>query len=119
MLLVRVEAVRRLVQHQHIRVVNNRLRETRAMTIAFGKRFHALMLHGFEKTHFDRAGDRFLFRLPRKTSQLGRKIEKAIHRHVRVGRRIFRQIPNQPLGRNGIFHHVESTHRHLAFASAE
>ena len=53
MFLIRVEAVRRLIEHEHFGVVNDRLRETRTMAITLRERLHTLMEDRLEKTHLD------------------------------------------------------------------
>ena len=73
------------------------------MPIAFGQGFDALMENTFEKAHFDRAIDGLLFGVAAQPAYLRRETEKALHRHVRVGGRIFRQITNQALARESGF----------------
>ena len=107
--LIRVEAVRRLVHDEHFRVVNDRLRETGAMPITFRERLDALMKHRIrENTSRPRDRSRALFRVAAQTAQLRRKAQKAMHRHVGVGRRIFRQITDEAFRRDRILEHVES-----------
>ena len=57
MLLIRVQTVGRLVQHQDFRVVNDGLRETGAVAEAFGKGVHALVQDRLQKAHFHHALD--------------------------------------------------------------
>ena len=40
------------------------------------------------------------------------EIQEAMHRHVRVGGGIFRQIADEPFGGNRIFEHVKTADRH-------
>src|SRR2546421_10478232 len=61
MLLVRVQAIRRLVHDQDVGIVDNRLGETEAMSVAFGESIHALVDDGLEKAHLDHATNRLLF----------------------------------------------------------
>ena len=75
--LVRIEAIGRLVEDQHLGIVNDRLRKTGAMPVAFRERLDALMQHGFEKTHLDHAIDRRAFsRSPRNPRSSAAKFRK-------------------------------------------
>ena len=56
-LLVRVEAVRRLVEDQHRRVVQERLREADALLVALGERVDRLAAHRDKVGEGDRALD--------------------------------------------------------------
>ncbi len=56
-LLVWIEAIGRLIEHEHFRIVDDRLRETGAMPIALRQRLDALVDNRLEKTHFDHALD--------------------------------------------------------------
>ena len=75
-LLVRIEAVGRFVQNQHVRIVDDRLGEAGAVTVTFRERFDALVHDRLEKTHFDHAIDRRFLASPRETAQLGGEIEE-------------------------------------------
>ena len=82
--------------------MNDRLRETGAVTITLRKRIHALMQDGFQEAHFDGAIDARFFASPRKPRNSAAKLEKAVNRHVRVRRRIFRQIADEAFGRDRV-----------------
>ena len=111
MLLVWVQAVGRLVQDQNIRVMDDRLRETSAVPIAFGKSIDALVQHRFQEAHLHGAIDGFLFLVAAQAAQFGAKIEEPIDRHVGIGRSIFRQVADEPFGRDRVVNHVESAHQ--------
>ena len=96
-LLIRIQPVRRLVQHQHVGVVNDGLGETGAVAITLGERLDALVQHRFQEAHLDHAVDGLLPRVAAQAADFRREIEEPIHRHVRVGRRVFRQVADQPL----------------------
>jgi len=62
MFLIGIEAVRWLIHNQDFGIVNDCLRKTGPMPIAFGQRLYGLMHDWFEKTHLDRALDCALLR---------------------------------------------------------
>jgi hypothetical protein len=68
------------------------------------------MQDGFEEAHFDDAMDGFVASVAAEAANLRREFQEAIYRHVRVRRRILRQITNQPLGGNWILHHIETSY---------
>ena len=61
-LLVGIEPVGRLVQDQHVGIVDQRLREAGAMAEALGERVDRLVQHRFEEARLDHAVDRLLLR---------------------------------------------------------
>ena len=73
--LVGIQSVGRLVEDQDLGIVNDRLRKTGAMTIAFRQRLDALVQNGTEKTHLDHAIDRARFLRSAKTAQLAAKVK--------------------------------------------
>ena len=102
-LLVRVQAVGRFVQHQHVGIVDDGLGETGAMAVTLGKRVHALIKNAIRESTFRRRDERPSFLAsPRKPRNSAQKLKKALHRHVRVSRGVFRQIADEPFGGNGI-----------------
>ena len=76
------------------------------MAVAFGKRIDALVEHRFQKTHFDGALHGLLAAVAAQTAQFGGEIKESMHRHIRVSRRVFREIADEPLGRDRIIDHV-------------
>ena len=69
-LLVGIEAVGRLVHDQHVRIVDQRLREAGAVLVALGERVDALVEHVLEEAQLDRAVDRLLARVAPQPAQL-------------------------------------------------
>jgi hypothetical protein len=92
MFLIWIQAVGRFIQHQHLRIMNNRLRKTGPVPIALRQRLNTLMQHRLQKTGLHDPVHRLLLRLAPHPPQLRRKAKKTVHRHVGVSRRILRQI---------------------------
>src|SRR6516164_9154738 len=91
--LARVEADRRLVEHQHRRIVDDCLRESDALTIALGKLAADTMGHVGEAANLQHALDRFLnFGAPQ-SAELRDKAQVGLDAHVGIERRRLRQIP--------------------------
>ena len=115
MLLVRIQAVGRLVQNQHLGVVKDGLCQARAVAIAFGKCIDALMENRFEEAGFHRAMHGLLPVVAAQAADLSAEAQKAINAHVHVSGRIFGKISHQALGRDGVLHDVVSSHSYFAF----
>ena len=56
----------------------------------------------------------FFLASPRRPRNSAHKSQEALHGHVGVSRGVFREIANQPLGRNGVLDHVKPPTRDLA-----
>src|SRR5919109_5272170 len=110
MLLIWVEPVGRLIHNEHRRIVYDRLCETGAMTKSFGKRLHSLMPDRFEKAHLDDTLYRTRLVNAPKTAHLCGEIEKPIHRHVGIRRRVLRQISYHSLRCDRVRCDVELSH---------
>ena len=101
-LLVGVEAVRRLVHDQHLRIVEDSLREARTLAIALGERVDRLLRDGGQLRLLDSRLNLLLHLRAGKAANLGDEGEEVRHRHRSVGRRVFGQIPEAALRANGI-----------------
>ena len=99
-LLVGVEAVGRLVEDQHRRIVEQRLGEADALLVALGKGLDRLPAHGPEVGEVHDALDvRLFFGRRPEAPDLGDEVQKLLHRHLGVGGRVFRQVAEQALHR--------------------
>src|SRR4029077_10668491 len=98
MLLIGVEAVRRLIQDQYLGIMDQCLRKAGPVTIAFRERIDALMENRLQKTMFDNLVGRLFLRCSIQASQFRTKGKKAKYRHIAVNRRIFREIPYPVFG---------------------
>ena len=85
------------------------------MAIAFGKGLDALMEDGFQKAHLDHPLDRLLLRIAAQAANFRGEIQKPMNRHVRVGRRILRQVADQPLRLDWVLDDVKPAYRDRAF----
>src|SRR3954454_12697649 len=113
-LLVRVEAVGRLIHDQDIRVVDQRLREAGAVLVALRQRVDGLVEHRVEEAALDYAVQRLSAGAPREAPQLGREIEEALDRHVGIGCGVLGQIANEALRLQRGFGDVEAADGNLA-----
>ena len=112
--LIRVQTIGRLVEDQHVRVMDQRLREAGAVFVAFRQRVDRLIQHAFEETQLDRTMHRALAGVALQAAQFGAEIEKAVDGHVGITRRVFRQVADQPLGGNRVFNHVVAANQNAA-----
>ena len=62
----------------------------------FGKRLDALAQNRFKEAHLDDPADGLLPRIAAQAADFRRELEEPMNRHIRVGRRILRQIADQP-----------------------
>ena len=104
--LVGVQAVGRFVEHEDVRVVQNRLRQAGAVLVTLGEGVGALVDDRLQEAHLDGAIHGLLARLAAQAAQFRAEAEKAVHRHVRVGGRVLGQVADEFLGRDGILQHV-------------
>jgi hypothetical protein len=95
--LVGIEPIGRLVQDEHVGIMNDRLGEAGAVTKAFGKRVNALVEHGFQEAHLHRPVDGPLLGVPSQAAQFCSKAEESMHGHIGVSRGVLRQVPDQRL----------------------
>src|SRR3954469_463912 len=113
-LLVRIEAVGRLVHDQHIRIVDQRLREAGAVLVSLGERVDRLVQHRLQEAELDHAVHRLLARGAGEAPQLGDELEERSHRHVRVRGGVLRQVADQALRLDGRLDHVVGADGDLA-----
>ena len=98
MLLVGVEAIGRLVEDQHTRIMQNRLSQADAALEALGQRLDALLQHRLQFHLLHRVLDAQRFLGTAKTAHLGDEGKETTHAHVAVARRAFREVADLPLG---------------------
>ncbi len=99
-LLVGVEPVGRLVEDQHLRVVQQCLRHPDAAPIALRERVDRLMQHLGDMDHLDHPADAELRLAPGKAADMSDKAEKLGGRHVGIGRRALGQVADSALRRD-------------------
>ena len=114
MLLIWIESVRGFVQDEHIRIVNDRLGKTGAMTKTFRKGIHALIQDRLQKAHLHDPRHRLLAGVSTQPAQFRAETQKTSHRHIAIHRRVFRQVTNHPLRRDGIGCHVKTADGYFA-----
>ena len=90
MFLIGIQPIGWFVEHQDVRIVNDRLCEARPVAITLRKSLNTLVKHRFQKACFDYAIYCALFVLSAQAPDFRRKVQEPIHRHVRVGGRILR-----------------------------
>jgi hypothetical protein len=119
MLLVGIEAVRRLVEDEHVGVMNDALGEAGAVTVPLGERVHALIAHAVEEAQVQHTVDRLRALRTVQPAHLGAEAEEARHRHVGVERRVFRQITEALFRLLGVLQHVNAAQADAAAGGAE
>ena len=101
-LLVGVEPVGRLVEDQHLGIVQQRLRHPDPAFEALRQCFDRLMQDPGDPDHFDDTADAMLGFSAGKAADMGDEVEKIGWRHVRIGRRALRQIADALLCGDGL-----------------
>ena len=83
--------------------------ETGAVPVTFGKCHRCFVgIKPPPKAHFHHAMNRFFLCVAVQSTQFGDKAEKALDRHVRIGRGVFRQITDETFGGNRVVDDVVS-----------
>src|SRR6516165_4576312 len=86
------------------------------MAISLGECFDALVHDRLQKAHFDGAIHRFLLGIAAHATNFSGEIQEAVHGHVGVSGRIFRQITDEPSRLDRVLHDIETTYRSRAFS---
>ncbi|MNC87761.1 hypothetical protein D3C83_35160 [compost metagenome] len=94
--------------------MDQRLGETGAVLVALRQRVDALVEDIFEKAQLDGATDRPLARVAVQPAQFGRETQKALHRHIGIAGRVFRQVADHALGRDRVLEHIVAADADLA-----
>jgi hypothetical protein len=111
--------MRRLIEDEHIRVMDDALGKAGAVAVALGERVHALIAHPMQEAEVQHAVDGLRFGRPGDAAHLGTEAEEAGHGHVRVERGIFRQIADAALRLLRVFEHVDAADFDAAGGRAE
>ena len=99
-LLIRIEAVGRLVEDQHLGVVQDRLREPDAPPVALRQRVDGLLEHAIEMQELRTTSSSRLRRAARRdAARFGDELEERPRRHLGIARRTFGQIADAALRR--------------------
>ncbi|CAM5527602.1 hypothetical protein SSTU70S_03289 [Stutzerimonas stutzeri] len=98
MFLVRVETVGGLIEDQHARIVEDRLRQSDAALEALGQCLDGLAEHLLQLHLRDRRLDPLALGRATETAHLGDEFEEAAHAHVAITGRAFGQIADLALG---------------------
>ena len=107
-LLVGVEAVGGLVEDEDFGVVNERLRETGAVAVTFGKSVDCLLGDGLQEAGLDHFLDRFLLSLAGETAHFGNPLQEAGHGHVVVERSGLGEVADLAFGLFGVVDHGDA-----------
>ena len=98
--LVGVEPVGRLVEDQHLRIVQQRLRDPNAAPVALRQGLDRLVQNFGDVDHLDHPADAQLGFASGKAADSGDKVEELGGRHVGIGRRALGQVADAALGRD-------------------
>src|SRR5712691_12806157 len=93
--LSRIESDRRLVEHQHGRVVNQRLREPDALAVALRELAANAVRYGLKAAHLSHVFYRGFHRTASHAAKFCDEAQIRVYAHVAIERRVFRQISNQ------------------------
>ena len=105
--LLGIETRRRLVEDQHFRIVNDRLREADALPVAFRELPAVTVRHVVDAGLFITSSTRAALRsLEATTLSFATNVQVFPHRHFRVERRRFRQVAGAALGFDRLIEHV-------------
>ena len=99
--LVRIEAVGRFVQDQHVRIVQQGLGQAHPPGKALGQGLDRLIEHGGKLRHLDDPAHGLRPAGAAQAPARADEIQKAARRHVGIERRALRQIADAGLGRDG------------------
>ncbi|MNV51191.1 hypothetical protein D3C71_1432310 [compost metagenome] len=113
-LLVRIEAIGRLVEDQHLGIMHDGLGQPDPALEALGQGLDRLFEDSVQLDLGHRPGDPLTFRRPPETAHLGDELEETAHRHVAVTGRAFRQVADLPLGLECGFLDIEAEHARRA-----
>ena len=119
MLLVRVQAIGRFIQHQNGRVMQQRLRQTDAALETFGECLNRLQAHTFQLRHRHGACHAFIGLGAAKTANARDEMQKPCDGHFGIGGRAFRQIAKRAFGRDGRFNHILAANARRAGAGCD
>ena len=106
--LARVETDGRLVEHQHRRIVNQRLREADALSIALRELPANAMRHVLESAHVERMLERVFDLRARHSAQSRDETQIGIDAHIGIERRILRQVADLAARLERVFEDVET-----------
>ena len=112
LLLVRVQPFRRLVEEQHGRIVQQRLRQRRPPAVALRQRVDRLVAHLREHALLEDRVHPAVALLPGEPAQFREEAQEPRHRHLVVERRVLRHVADLLLRRHRIGPHVDPVHRH-------
>ena len=98
--LVGVEPVGRLVEDQHLRIVQQRLRDPDAAPVALRQGLDRLVQNFGDVDHLDHPADAQLGFAAGKAADSGDEAEKLGGRHVGIGGRALGQVADAALGRD-------------------
>ena len=98
--LLRVQSDGRLVQNDHLRVTQHRLRKTDPLPIPFGKKLNQAVAHIRRARALHHRLNGFLPLSTRNALRFGNKAQVFLRRHIKVQRRDLRQIADAALRRD-------------------
>src|SRR5579862_5958054 len=112
--LARIESDRGLVEHQHRRIMNQRLREADPLTIALRELPADAVRHVFEAADLERVVERILDLRALHPAQLGDEAQVRIDAHIRIERRILGQVTDAAARLERIVENIEAVDHHSA-----
>ena len=112
--LARVETDGRFVEHQHRRIVNQRLRQADALSIALRELSANPMRHVSEAANLEHVLERGFDLRARDVAQFRDEPQIGLDAHVGIERRIFRQVADFAASLERLRKNIESVNQHGA-----
>ena len=109
MFLVWIETIGRLIEDEHLGIMQDRLGQTDTALEAFREGFNWLFQHAIKVESANRIIEALAARVGRDVAYIGDEAEKLAHAHVTVAGRTFGQIANHTLGLNRLGLDIKAT----------
>ena len=117
--LLRIKTYRRLIENQSLRIADQSLCKSDSLLISLGQIFNQPVRHIRDTQLLHDPGDLCLAVLARHFLELRCKCQVLPHRHIRIKRRNFRQIPDRALCLLRLIENIIAVYDNLSFSRSE
>ena len=111
--LLRIQSHRRFIQNNNLRISQDCLGQSHSLTVTFGQIFYQTLLHIGDSYHFHHIFDLIFPSVPGNFLQLCREFQILFHCHIKIQRRLFRQIANTFFCLLRLLQNIMSVNNHL------